>query len=249
MRVLITRPVAAAAPLIAELQARRHDVILAPMLNIEPQDFQDVDIEEVGAVALTSANAVPALETSFPAKDIPVFAVGGVSGAAARSAGFSDVQVADGDVESLARLIQGRRAPENGTILHMCGEHTAGELSVVLGAAGYRAETRIVYRAVAATALPGEAAMALAGGKVDAALFFSARSARIFLSLVKACKDRDRMTAALKEVRAIAISKAVADELQPGPQGGLWRAVDIALQKSSESMVAALDVLDDQEDI
>ena len=117
MRVLITRPVALAQALARRLEACGHDVVIEPLLTIEPLPVA-LELGGVQAIAVTSANAAPALGA---ARHLPVFAVGDASAAAARAAGCMRVESAGGDAASLARRIVASCRPGGGAILHLCG--------------------------------------------------------------------------------------------------------------------------------
>ena len=61
MKVLVTRPEADAAPIAAELAARGHTVMIEPLLTIVPKPDAVVDLSDVQALALTSANGARVL--------------------------------------------------------------------------------------------------------------------------------------------------------------------------------------------
>ena len=79
MRVLVTRPEPDGERTAAKLRARGAEVLLAPLLQIEP--FRDVALGNGPwvALALTSANAVPAI-TQHPRRGellaLPAYVVG-----------------------------------------------------------------------------------------------------------------------------------------------------------------------------
>ena len=89
MLVLVTRPHEQAAGTARLLERMGHAVLLDPVLEVRPLPFTPPQVEAVAALAVTSINAVPALARSRP--DLPVFAVGEATAAAARAAGRSDV--------------------------------------------------------------------------------------------------------------------------------------------------------------
>ena len=204
MRVLITRPRADAEQLARRLEARGHDVLVAPMLTIEPIAGAMPDLGGIQALVLTSAKAVPALAGGDPGR--PVFVVGEATARAARAAGCRDVRTGAGDAARLARLILGQCRPDGGALLHLAGAEVRPELAEILGAAGFEVRRRAVYRAVAADRLPARAVVAIRGRAVDAVLLFSARSAAIFADLVA----RHGLAGCLGRSEAICLSAAVA---------------------------------------
>jgi uroporphyrinogen-III synthase len=182
MRLAVTRPQADSERTATALRARGHQVLVAPLMRVEPVTAECSG--GWGGIIVTSANA-PGAMAANPAgsalRKLPVFAVGRRSADAARQAGFADVISAGGDVRDLLRLIVERRADAAGPLLYLAGEDRAADLLGELTARGIAAEMRIVYRAVTAL-YPPELVAALKAGEIDAVLHFSARSAANYLA-------------------------------------------------------------------
>src|SRR5947209_14989016 len=108
MAVLVTRPEPDNETTAAALRAKGFKVLSAPMLRFEPVPFHDDTDARFGAVIVSSANALRAIEAGLAGSRLlalPLFAVGERSAEAARRAGFGDVAVAGGDVAALRDLI------------------------------------------------------------------------------------------------------------------------------------------------
>jgi uroporphyrinogen-III synthase len=182
MRIAVTRPQADSERTAAALRARGHDVLVAPLLQVElvATDFSG----GWGGIIITSANAPGAIAT-HPAREkltkLPLYAVGKRSADAARAAGFTNVTSAGGDVRDLVRVITTRRADAAAPMLYLAGEDRAADLVAELVACGIAAEMAVVYRAVSAPFPPALTA-ALKAGEVDAVLHFSRRSADNYLA-------------------------------------------------------------------
>jgi uroporphyrinogen-III synthase len=195
MRLLVTRPEPDGARTAAALRARGHDVMLAPLLTVEPEPEADLGPGPWDGVLITSANAVRAL-AAHPRKgellDLPLFAVGRRSADAARAAGFAEVVSADGDAGDLARLMMARDRTSQVPVhvrlplLYLAGGDRAGDLGGALAAHGIATRTVVLYRAVLATALPPDIKDALAAGQIDGVLHYSRRSADAFTALALA---------------------------------------------------------------
>jgi uroporphyrinogen-III synthase len=170
MRLAVTRPQADGDRTATALRARGHQVLVAPLMRVEPV-VADL-AGGWGAVIITSANA-PGAIVAHPARaalsKLPVFAVGRRSAEAARQAGFSEVATAGGDVRDLVRLIAERQADAAGPLLYLAGEDRAADLTAELAAHGIAAEMRVVYRAVAVP-FPLPLVAALKAGEIDAVL-------------------------------------------------------------------------------
>jgi len=182
MRLVVTRPQADGERTAAALRAHGHEVLVAPLLRVEPTA---ADLSgNWGAVIITSANAPLAIAGNPACKALfrlPAFAVGRRSADAAREAGFTDVTSAGGDVRDLVRLIAERHADAAAPLLYLAGEDRAADLVGELVVHGIAAEMRVVYRAATAP-FPPELIAALQAGEVDTVLHFSKRSAENYLA-------------------------------------------------------------------
>ncbi|MEK9833228.1 MAG: uroporphyrinogen-III synthase [Rhodospirillaceae bacterium] len=235
MRVLVTRPQPDADATAAELTARGHTPIVAPLLDISMSGDAVVDLDGAQAVLITSANGARALARVTDRRDIPVFAVGDASAAAARAGGFARTESASGDVETLAALVAERLAPADGRLVHLAGTVTAGDLSGSLTAAGFTVDRAVVYRAEVVHEMPAIVAEALDSRTLDAAMFFSPRTAARFVELAA----REGLDAACSGTVALALSSAVAENLGPVP----FADVRVADAPDQASLLRALDAI------
>jgi uroporphyrinogen-III synthase len=176
-RVAVTRAQPEAARTAARIRARGAEAIVAPLLTIVSCGY-DTNTEGAQALIFTSSNGVRAFPDARGARDRIVLTVGDATAAAAREAGFTDVRSADGDVRALAALAKASLDPAKGKLIHIAGDHVAGDLGGDLRAAGFVVERRLAYASVAALTLP-EALL----GPLDIVLFHSARAAETFLKL------------------------------------------------------------------
>ncbi len=188
MRLLVTRPEPDNERTAAELRARGHEVMLAPMLRIEPMIDADLGTGPWAAVLITSANGARAIAAHGRRSELmalPVLTVGQASAATARTAGFADVTSADGDGGDLARLAAARFAGAAMPLLHLSGEERARDLAGDLVASGLKVATVVVYRTVKVGIFPDNVRAALAAGAIDGVLHFSRRSVESYLDCAR----------------------------------------------------------------
>lgn len=183
MRIAVTRPEEDSGPLQAKLKSLGHETVAAPLLTIRPRGDAAIPDRRWQAVAVTSANGIRALPGGALAKTVRMLTVGPQSLKAARAMGF-DAEAHGGDVHGLARFIREALRPEDGPILYLSGQETAGDLEGQLKAAGFDCVRAVLYDAVPSPAL-GEAAAALSQGELDGVLLYSPRSAKIWRGLVE----------------------------------------------------------------
>ena len=228
MRIVVTRPQADGERTAAALEELGHEVLVAPLMRIEP-----VTADLAGtwsAIVITSVNALQAIPAAADkVKKLPVFAVGDRSAVAARQAGFAEVSSANGDIKDLVRLVAARAVGAKAPLLYLAGEDRAGDLVSELAARGIAAEMKIVYRAVA-EAFPPVLAAALESGDVDAVLHFSRRSAELFVEGARA----SGVAGPAEDVRHLCLSSQVAE-----PLAGASR-IAIAARPEEAALIALL---------
>lgn len=228
--VLITRPQPggdATARLVAALGWRP---LVAPALRIAATVDRLPAPERVQAVLATSANALSGRLAGFAS--VPLFAVGDATGATARAAGFRDVRSAAADAVALAALV-GRDGVASGRpLLLLSGAGQGLDLAAALRAGGFRVIRRCVYATAPVGRLPVAARRALAGNDVASALFFSAATARAFVSLLRRTMGDDVVCG----VDALAISQPTATALAALP----WRRIRVASLPNQDELLAML---------
>ncbi len=233
MRIAVTRPQDDSERTATALRARGHDVLVAPLIQVEP--VAAAIRGSWAAVIITSANAPGAIAT-HPARaaliKLPLFAVGRRSADAARQAGFADVTTAGGDVRDLVRLIVARRADASGPLLYLAGEDRAADLIGELTARGIAAEMAVVYRAATAP-FPPELITALKAGEIDAVLHFSRRSADNYL----AGAAQAGITKQALAVRQLCLSAQIAEPFVGAEAGH----VAVAKRSDEASLIALLE--------
>lgn len=180
MRVLVTRPEDDARETAARLKALGHQPIVAPLISIKFIDGPDIDLARVRALIATSSNGMRALARRTRRRDIAVFAVGQQTAETARQEGFGKVHSADGDAVALASLVASSVVAGTGALIHATGSEASGALVAGLCEKGFDVRREALYETPAVASLPAVAADALREGSLDAALFFSQRTARIF---------------------------------------------------------------------
>ena len=235
MRVLVTRPLEDVGPLVDALRARGHDTMVEPMLSIERRaDVQlPLQLDGVQALLFTSANGVRAFADLTTVRDLPVFAVGDGSAQAAGDAGFTAFESAGGDVADLARLVRARLDPAKGALFHPAASQLAGDLQGALEDAGFTLRRVALYEAQPAVELSPTLRQALAKGDLDAAVFFSPRTARTFVGLI----EQAGLAGTCARLHAICLSDAVAARLAPIAWAHTW----VAARPEQAALLARLD--------
>lgn len=223
--VLVTRPAPDGEAFAEDCRRAGLSPLLAPVMTIDIET-RPVSLSGIGALAFTSANGVRAFVRNAARRDLPVFAVGAVTAAAAKAAGFGDVRAAGGDVDALAAHIAAEKNDITGAVLHVAGADRAGDLVAMLEARGIAARRLALYRARALDALDGAAMTALRESEGWVSLF-SPRTARLFRSLAG---DAD-----LSRWRAACLSPAVAAAVGSG-----WAEIAVPARPDAAGLIALM---------
>lgn len=219
----------------ALLAARGVEALIEPLMEVRFRAVAAPDLTGVQAVLCTSANGVRALARASGERRVPLLAVGDATAARARAAGFAAVASAGGDAADLARLAVMRLDPRDGRLLQVCGRELAGDLVGALRARGFTVERSILYEASPIAELSTVAIEALRANAVDFALFFSPRTAAIFVRLA----NNAELAARCATISALSISAAADAAL-----GELrWGERRIAERPDQAALLAALDDL------
>jgi uroporphyrinogen-III synthase len=185
VRLLVTRPEPDSERTAALLRSRGHEVTIVPLLRIEAAGQARLGTGPWAAVLLTSANAARAITSHRRFKELvglPAYTVGARTRAAAAAAGFTPVLSADGDVDELIALVTAQPPAAKLPLLYLAGSDRSGDLAGSLRARGLQVEIAVVYRSVMVAELRPDVRAALAAGRVDAVLHYSARSAAAFMA-------------------------------------------------------------------
>ncbi len=232
MRVLVTRPEPDATPFAERCRSAGLTPIISPLMSIA-FNKTPINTAGIGALAFTSANGARAFSTAGNLSDLPVFAIGDATAESANAAGFNDVSVAAGDIESLASLIEQERHRLTGAILHVAGAHRAGDLVNGLKLKGIEVRREVLYEARAVDALPEKARLALVSTPpVEWVSFFSPRTAKLFLALIRKAGIED----CLRSTHAVCLSEAIADVLAQS----IWNSVEIAPRRDASGIISVI---------
>ncbi len=205
--------------------------VAAPLLSIRTR--RPVLPRRVQAILLTSGQAAAPLAGLAPElRALPVLAVGDATAARARAAGFGAVDSASGDAARLVGIAGGRFDRDGEPLLLACGLGQGSEVAAGLRRAGFRVRRRCVYAVRPVRRLPEPALDALASGRLEAVLFFSADTAAAFVRVLPR-----HLHAALATVRAVAISPRAAEPLRRLR----WRGIAAAGTPDAAALVSLLE--------
>ncbi len=184
VRMLVTRPEPEASETALKLSALGIEPLVEPLLRYETLPTSLPDPAGFAALVLTSGNALRALHDrgAIPTyRHLKTYAVGDRTAAAAQKLGFADVTSAHGDARDLVALLA--EAGLRGPLFYPAARERTGNLGKALARHGIMVITTQIYAMTPAPALSAPAQGALEAGDLDAALFFSRRTAEAFIEV------------------------------------------------------------------
>lgn len=132
-RILVLRPEAEAADMVARLRKLGHEPLILPLHEIVQDGAPPPDGSFSGFI-VTSAHAVAPLAAAFPRDARPVLAVGERTAGVLRTAGFGNVVVGEGEGTSLVPTARRVFAAAGLPLLYAAGRvRTSGLETALLG--------------------------------------------------------------------------------------------------------------------
>tara|TARA_B100000686_G_C16771706_1_gene965601 strand:+ start:238 stop:978 length:741 start_codon:yes stop_codon:yes gene_type:complete len=229
LKVLVTRPVGRVPATVEALAACNIAAICDPMLTVEPAANSSTADPPCQALAITSVVAAQLLCGYISDVTKPIYAVGDTTAKTVLENGFQNVRSANGDVSMLVDLIAKSADPSDGLLLHLGGEEVTGDLVETLRCRGFCAEHAAIYRVYEATTFFSETISAFRKGQISGVLFFSPRSARVFVRLL----NIQNSVFSLSGVTAFCLSAAVAHEAKSVG----WENILISEQPTMASLI------------
>lgn len=212
MRLLVTRPQPDADAQAEKLKALGHEVIAAPLLEVEFLEFSPLPLDAAQALIATSRNGLRALASSPELQatlKLPLYAVGKATADLARDLGFNEIHSGPGTAEELVPLIASECKPGAGALLHLAGERQAFDLKTALEDKKFKVEQPVVYRVLLADSFAEGAREALGKGTLDGVILMSPATAQTYVALVDASDLRHRAMG----LTYFCLSHAVAEPL------------------------------------
>jgi uroporphyrinogen-III synthase len=230
-RLLITRAIEHAIPTQRDVAALGYDTLLDPLLTIRAISNTQAISANTSALIVTSRNALQGMGGLANASAFPLFVVGKETATLFAAAGYANIRCVAEQSADLPKLIKASVPAGMGGLLHITSQHAHTEFYDALLDAGYGIDQRLVYSADAATALQPDTEAALRENALSGALFYSARTAEIFGTLVTPDLQPN-----LLRLNAYCLSDAVAAGLDKAS----WKKVTIA---KSPTHLAMMDLL------
>jgi len=228
--LLLTRSKAQSRALVKDIETQfpyKARCLISPLMAIVPVGGLP-DISKFQAVLFTSVNGVQTF-VDMGGRATKCYCVGARTAQVAQAAGMDAVS-ANGAAADLVALAAKDLNPEDGPLLYIHGEHTAGDIAQNLSTRGFTVEQAVLYSQQACD-LTDAANQALAQGEVQALPLYSPLTARRFAKILTENPDWP-----MQDLTALCISQNVAAELRNLPIGH----VELAAEPNGAEMLALI---------
>ena len=228
--LLLTRPKAQSRALVKDIENKFPDkttCLISPLMAITPTGHLP-DTTKFQAVLFTSVNGVQAF-IDLGGTTGKCYCVGARTTQVAQAAGLDAVS-ANGAAAELIALVAKDLSPVDGPLLHIRGEHTAGDIAENLTAQGFAVEQAVLYSQQACD-LTDAARQSLAQGKVQGLPLYSPLTARRFAGILA-----ENPSWPTQNLTALCISENVAAEVEDLELG----RVEIAAKPDGAAMLALI---------
>lgn len=213
MRLLVTRPEEDAVAFKAHLIAQGHQVTIEPLLVINTDEADEIDLEGAQAIMATSRNGLRALAKSVKldaAKSIKLFAVGPGTASTARGLGFATIIEGPSNAAALVPLISENAEINGGQLVHLAGDTVKAGFVDELHRLGFFVSQPVVYTTEAATRFASPTVASMRNKRIDGVILLSPRTAQVYVDLV----HMHNLKLAAAGIVHFCISQATADRLE-----------------------------------
>jgi uroporphyrinogen-III synthase len=211
MRLILTRPIDDSLYLASIMKSKDHDFLIDPMLEIEFID-NNFDTEEFNCFILTSRYAAHSLLKIYninKLKNKIFFCIGVATRNILANSGFKNIHHANGTSEDLLKIITNFSRKDN-KFLYIRGVDINCDICKILNNSGIYVREEVTYKANPALALSRETVSAIDGNNIDGIIFYSKRTAEIFIDLIKINKLSNKTSI----ICAYCLSEEIADILR-----------------------------------
>ncbi len=217
MNILIYRPQPAAsrtASVVEEIKIDRKPVcktFIHPLFNIEPTG-NAIPQADYDNLIITSAGVFEVGLDFTPYIYTPLYVVGKRTREAAHDAGFITVHTPTATSLALSdQLMRSQRIPQKW--LYLAGVERKKDLEQRLTQAGYNFTVTEVYHARAVDQLPTSLSARLQKNNIDIVLHYSARSAIVFLELIRGAN----LMSTIMDIKHVVMSERIKSALSGIP--------------------------------
>ena len=192
-------------------------------------------INDFSYIITSSKNGIRAFAKKFSCRDVCMYVVGEGSAEEAYKKGFTNIRLGNNNIIELCEQIKSDLSQSGANLLYVCGENQKYDVVTALGFNGLNVEKLVLYDFIPISSLSEGVLKKIENGIINGVLFFSPRSAAIFLNLLKKA-GKDNLT---EELRAFCISRDIAKEVNRLN----WKMSYVSTTSTKSSLIELLSYL------
>ncbi|AIL65355.1 uroporphyrinogen-III synthase [Rickettsiales bacterium Ac37b] len=239
MVTLITRPKAEAELLQQKLHSMNIYSVIESLftvvhIHVDINDLNNIlGTNKLQFIIFTSINAIKAFAELSNIRDILVLTVGSSTARQAKTIGFKQVITVNKDATELLHYIRRNFIPSKGMVLYPHGKIISLDIMAILKKDGFDVRDRVVYDTLPVKCLSNHLIDMINSRYITSALFFSAETARIFISLVRQA-DIGQM---FNSITAFSLSANITKILESLP----WKSIYTSSRPTENSLLQLLE--------
>ncbi|QXK91850.1 uroporphyrinogen-III synthase [Neoehrlichia mikurensis] len=228
--ILLTRPYSDALKSRNILLNFGFNVYIESVLQIEYLVPHLQDIELFDLIISTSKHSIISLSKNTTIRSNTIITVGNSTMNVATSLGFDQVLSVNGNTQDVISYIQSQS--RNLKILYIRGEHITCDIKAILNTMGFNVHEVVMYKTIANKLLSKECYNLIVNRDISEILFYSSRSAEIFIQLVQ----ESNIAHHLKNMNAYVLSNKIANVAKVIN----WRAIFVTDIPTESSLIQLL---------
>ncbi|MDB1135009.1 uroporphyrinogen-III synthase [Candidatus Anaplasma sp. TIGMIC] len=206
-------------------------VFIEPMFRVYYLSTEIGDISSYDGVIVTSKHGVRGMYNATKERNMRIIAVGDSTMECAVSLGFSNVHTVGGRVDDILQYMGAAMPGAN--LLYARGVHVSHDLCEAARNVGISVEEVVLYEAVATDKMSSECLEYINNRRISGILFYSERTAEIFIRLAKNAGISEEIT---RSVSAYTISLGASKALSVYP----WKDVLVSQHPTEASLFELL---------
>ena len=232
--VVITRQEPEAGKIAQSLETRGINCLVEPLFSVHLMldnvaSLQSALEDMPQAIIVTSRNAIQALAQMSQQRHIRLLVISQESAEYTKQFGFTNLDFAKGDVNSLLALIENNYNPENGTLLYVRGSEISMDIAAIMKRSGFLTQEVIVYTIKPISLMSSTLQEAFYHRQIDLVAFFSVNTVKTYIRLIKKYH--------LEHFHSALTALCISEKVEKAAQVLTWKQCITSKKPNKESML------------
>lgn len=226
INILVTRPVSISSAFSTKV-GQLYNIIDCPLLRIEPIFSKYDNMDEYEGLVFTSKNAALYFNYNMD-MNVKIFAIGNSTAEELSKKGYNNIIIGSSNALALGKIIV-NNIRNKAKLLHIRGDHIAGDLKGYLSDSDILLEPLIIYKSIQIDFLDQSLINIIKDQQLDFITLYSPRAGEAFKNLVRKYKLDQYM----KNIKCLCLSEMVLNSVKEIE----WNSSYISKNCNEESMI------------